>query len=98
MTDTQGTLEERLRRKRRVYNGRGTFREEIVNPDGHEAANEIASLRARVEVLEKLHCSNASTMEVTAMRIREWGKSCGELEYAINETRAALDAMGGREG
>lgn len=48
MTD----LIERLRRQRKVYNGRSTFREEIVNPDGPEAADQLSALRERVEALE----------------------------------------------
>ena len=49
---------ERLTLKRQVYNGRGTFRDEIVNPDGREAADLIDRLasgeRRMREALEKI--------------------------------------------
>ena len=45
-------FEQRLRKKRQVYNGLGTFRDELVNPDGPEAADAIAALLTRIEKLE----------------------------------------------
>lgn len=55
-----------------------------------EAADTIISLRAEKDRLIRMHRENASTMEVQAMRMMEHGISCGELEYAIAETRVIL--------
>lgn len=105
MTHTPGTLEERARAIYAQFiidNTPGAGPDDVPQFDDNahgvrialaaitEAADEIASLRARVEVLEKLHRSNASTMEEQRSRMIRWGKSHDELNTAINETRQAL--------
>lgn len=87
VTDTPGTLDERLR----DYAANGSRAWQGIEAVFTEAADEIASLRARVEALEKLHRSNASTMEEQRSRMIRWGKSHEELNAAINETRQALN-------
>ena len=54
MTDTPGKLEERLRATVRIVKDAdsGKSYKRLRNPDGPEAADEISSLRARVEELE----------------------------------------------
>lgn len=62
------SLVERLERKREVYNGRGTFRDELVNPDDPEAAETIKALCeawqeyfAAVEALAELERNSDTT-------------------------------------
>lgn len=50
-TPTDAELIERLRKQRQLYNGLGTFRDELWNPDGPEAADRLTSLSAQIEEL-----------------------------------------------
>lgn len=52
MTDVQKLIE-RLNRKVSVYNGRLTFRDELVNPDGPDAAALLSSQSEEVERLRE---------------------------------------------
>ena len=92
MTTEVDELIARLRRKWQVYNGRGTFRDELANPDGPEAADLIEHLSTLLEgeverVARALYEFDGSPSE-------EWLGEDDDCRGAYQDkARAAISAM-----